>query len=241
MSAPPGLALLAAVLLLPQPAFAEAKADTESWRAMKHVERTTNATTLLTFHGPATGLTTFSPDGQYLATLSAGKAVLWDATTGKKRHILQGHKDAITDVAFSPDGKCVATVAHWDYTARLWEAATGRPVRTLTWRDWNSKRKVEKIEGGWGESISEGWIYRSMENGVAFSPGGKQLATPGYLVVTLTGLVEDEHGQVRLWDVTTGKPTITLSGHKADVNAVAYSPDGRQLASGSQDGTILIW
>jgi WD40 repeat protein len=71
---------------------------------------------------------------------------------------------------------------------------------------------------------------------VTFSGDGKTLASgcgdkfnPG------------EPGEVRLWDVATGKEQATLKGHKEAVVCVAYSPDGKTLASGSRDETIKLW
>jgi WD40 repeat protein len=46
---------------------------------------------------------------------------------------------------------------------------------------------------------------------------------------------------VKVWDATTGQETLTLSGHTGGVTSVTYSPDGRRLASASQDGTVKVW
>ncbi len=62
------------------------------------------------------------------------------------------------------------------------------------------------------------------------SPSGKQLAT----------LDKDER-TINLWDVTTGKAIGALRGHEGPVSALAYSPDGQRLASGSADKTIRLW
>jgi WD40 repeat protein len=64
---------------------------------------------------------------------------------------------------------------------------------------------------------------------VAFSPGGKILAT------------ESWDKTIKLWDVATGTMLRTLAGHTNSVRSVAFSPDGKILASGSWDGTILLW
>src|SRR4051794_14908780 len=62
---------------------------------------------------------------------------------------------------------------------------------------------------------------------VAFSPDGKTLASGG--------------ASVKLWDVASGKNTVTLKGHTAAVTSVAFSPDGKTLASGSWDKTVKLW
>jgi WD40 repeat protein len=47
--------------------------------------------------------------------------------------------------------------------------------------------------------------------------------------------------EIRLWDAVTGVPQRTLTGHTDDVSSVAFSPDGQTIASGSADGTVLLW
>src|SRR5207248_6349041 len=73
----------------------------------------------------------FSPDGTRVVTASKDKtARVWDALTGRNITELNGHTDAVTSAAFSPDGKFVVTAgAEKDKTARIWDAATGEVVR----------------------------------------------------------------------------------------------------------------
>jgi eukaryotic-like serine/threonine-protein kinase len=85
----------------------------------------------------------------------------------------------------------------------------------------------------WHRKISSGHITLGEQAdkvmSVAFSPDGQRLA---YATVDRT---------VRVWDVGTGKETLTLKGHTKFVNSVAFSPDGHRLASASGDGTVKVW
>ena len=80
---------------------------------------------------------------------------MWDADTGQEILTLKGHTDGVNSVAFSPDGKRLASAEH-DNTVKVWDAATGQELLTL--------------KGHTGNAVS----------GVAFSPDGKRLASAGW-------------------------------------------------------------
>jgi WD40 repeat protein/tRNA A-37 threonylcarbamoyl transferase component Bud32 len=166
----------------------------------------------------------FSPDGKLLATADIdGYVRLWNPATGQPVgaplpvdpvRIPQHALGAVTGVAFSPDGKLLAT-ADDDGYVRLWNPATGRPVGAALPAEPNS------IPGNPGV------------DGVAFSPDGKLLATAdGYSNVRLWNPTTGR---------PVGKPLpVNLNPHSAGLIDVAFSPDGKLLAT-TVDGYVRLW
>ena len=169
--------------------------------------------------GYGTVVMTLSPDATRLAaTSSDGHEIypirLWNTNTKELLFTLEGHTQWIPTLAFSPDSKTLAS-GDISNTIRLWDMDTRTPRATF--------------------KISEGGFHT-----LTLSPNGKLLASGS------------NDGRVRLWDATVKKqagwstfgkyvPTLTLRGHKNRVSALAFSPDGKTLITGSHDGSIRAW
>jgi WD40 repeat protein/serine/threonine protein kinase len=159
---------------------------------------------LLTLQGHTNGIfsVAFSPDSKRLASASSDRTVkVWDAQAGHELLTVRGHSSYVMSVSFSPDGKRLAS-ASLDKTIKVWDAQTGQNPATL----------------------KKGGLVRS----VAISPDGKRLAAAGLAPGESGKGPLGGGGEVKVWDIQTGKELHSLKGGAAKV---AFSPDGKRLAS----------
>lgn len=167
--------------------------------------------------GKITGNIAFTPDGNRLAVASSIGIWIYDVRPGKEKELdlLTGHTGEVTFITLSPDGKILASGGR-DGTIRLWDVVTGENKKQLTGHKW---------------AISS----------LAFSPDGQTLASAigheAEMIPPQIGIEID----IKLWNIETGEVAATFRGHGKDITSLAFSPDGKTLASSGKDSKVLLW
>ncbi len=201
----------------------------------------------------------FSPDGTLLASGSnTGVVQLWHTHSGQRMQSLPGHTDFVRVVRFSPDGQQLLSGGR-DEIVHLWDVARGIVVQRFPQTTWTRAAAFHPTgnllaTGGddrlvylWGRTGDGSFALGARLTGhagaifgIAFSPDGTWLAT-------CSG-----DRTIRLWQLVPPRPTgepvaptlvcvTVLKGHTSWVRSLCFTPDGRQLVSGSDDRTVRVW
>jgi serine/threonine protein kinase len=198
-------------------------------------------------HDTAVRAVAFAPNGQAIATATRQGALhVWSAMTGNPLFEKDAHNGVVYGLAYSPDGKMIASSGGGDYLIRLWDAASGQELNTLRGHIGGvysiafSPDSKTIASGGWDKTVclwdtASGQKTATLKGhtqdiwSVAFAPDGVTLVSSG------------EDHTVRVWDVPSHSLERTIRGSTGSLYSVTFAPDGRTFAAGGRDGMVRLW
>lgn len=179
----------------------------------------------------------FSPDERLIASCSDDEVRLFESSTGRLVHILEGHTSVINSISFSPDGLLIASSSD-DKTIKIWDVRTAKLLYTFIDTSWvfsiefskDSKRVLSA-------SLDSVKIWDIRSGNVIQAHSGERVATyspDGGLVASVY------KNMIKVWNPQTGSNVLHIEGHDNTINSLAFSPNGKQLCS-SASGDIKVW
>ena len=208
--------------------------------------------------------TAFSPDGRLIASGSSDKTVrFWDAQTGKLLETLFGHSRKITSLAFSADAKTLVSGSE-DDTLKIWDVSGGHLIRTITAYTSGVEGITSVVFSPDGRNVLAGsgtqikvWesatgkqtlTLETRESHTSGEPGGMQMTwccgskvrSVAVSSVGTTIVSAHEDGTIKLWDAGKGELIRVIKGRFPDLRSAVFSPDGKFIATGYNEGDSRI-
>lgn len=190
----------------------------------------------------------FSPDGKLLAAGGVKFIRFYTTSPLKLVRTVAAHEKIVTTIQFTRDGRFLVSGSH-DRTAKLWNVATGEPVRAFT----GSAEDIDAVAisndgltlatGGGMQTIAAELRLWDLRTGTL----KRELKGHGAMVTGLAFLPDDSlvscswDQTLKLWNATTGQQRQTFYGQGGWMKAVAWSPDGSLIASASVDKSVRLW
>jgi hypothetical protein len=187
----------------------------------------------------------FARDSRRLVSASAdGSVRVWDTETGKESLQLAGHKRDVHSLAVSADGQRALTVSS-DSIAKTWDLNTGRELHSVERISLEARGAAFSADGKFGAAVVASRIAifnaatgedLSIIDTKGFAVGAIAFHPRGNILATL-----DFKGVLKLWDIASGKEIASQSAHSKKGRAVAFSPDGTHIVTGSEDSSVAVW
>jgi WD40 repeat protein len=244
-----------------------AMAATASYDQLVRIWRVADGALLQTLRGhtDVPWTVAFSPDDRTLASAGADKnVILWDVASGAQRRTLTGHKQIVWSVTFSPDGQTIVSTS-FDHSTRLWPLAGGEPrifnghTEAVLDAAFTPDGSLLVTTGDdarvrvW--RVSDGTQLRNIHTNphhqyaIAITPDGKYIASGGRDHGPLGELLQNFFGErsagrgptIFLWRASDGVLLDALNAHNNDVHGLTFSPDGKWMASASEDRSAILW